>query len=377
MVGMLKSMHKAHQNINKKYFYLSIQFPILSHSLHSWANSQRLLFGEVKRREICMNNPMWRVLGKLSIASLHHFFGTVLIVMAVTACSDGSNNVNDNSRTAEDFLYVDTMVGPDLTDASIHVRMYGKRADRGEFVVLLPSLGRGVEDFTEEYGSNLTTRLAEKGYRVVLPQPRGYGDSTGDLTPGNAAMITLVEDVRQSLDALEIQRAHFIGHAYGNRVARSFAVMYPSYVADVTLVAAGGQVPLRDDQRNTLLSIFFTEDDDERLKFIEDGFFSPGNDPSVWLYGWDRDVALMQQGANSNNDIDFVEAGGKPILLLQAADDFIAPPEDAGRLLADLLGEQVTYVELENAGHALLPERPDAIADEIIAYYADRPINDE
>jgi pimeloyl-ACP methyl ester carboxylesterase len=330
----------------------------------------------IKPGEYFMSNRLMYPAGNWRGSTLRHFFVVALIALAVTACSDGSNNSNSDSLTAEDFLYVDTIVGPALTDASIHVRVYGKRADRGEFVVLLPSLGRGVEDFTEEYGSNLTTRLARAGYRVVLPQPRGYGDSTGDLTPGNAAMVTLVEDVRQSLDSLEIERAHFVGHAYGNRVARSFAVMYPSYVVDVTLVAAGGQVPLRDDQRNILLSIFFTEDDNERLGYIEQGFFSPGNDPSVWLYGWNREVALMQQGANANNDIDFVEAGGKPILLLQAADDFIAPPEDAGRLLADLLGNQVTYLELENAGHALLPERPDAIADAIIAYYADNPIDD-
>lgn len=314
---------------------------------------------------------------RYELTSLRNLIFTVLLSLAVIACSDGSNGVSIDTRTTEDFLYLDTMVGPDLTDASIHVRAYGDRPERGEYVVLLPSLGRGVEDFTEEYGSNLTTRLARNGYRVVLPQPRGYGKSTGDLTPANLMMSTLVEDVRQSLDALEIEQAHFVGHAYGNRVARSFAVLYPDYVADLTLVAAGGQVPLRSDQLGTLLAIFFTEDDDERLEFIQDGFFAPGNDPSVWLYGWSRPVALAQQGANSNNDIDFVEAGGKPILLIQAADDFIAPPEDAGRLLAEQLGEQVTYVELENAGHALLPEQPDAIADEILAYLASRPIDDD
>jgi pimeloyl-ACP methyl ester carboxylesterase len=62
--------------------------------------------------------------------------------------------------------------------------------------------------------------------------------------------------------------------------------------------------------------------------------------------------------------------GGKPILLIQPVEDFIAPPEDAGRPLAAQLGDQVTYVEMENTGHALLPERPNAVAARIIAFFA-------
>ena len=39
-----------------------------------------------------------------------------------------------------------------------------------------------------------------------------------------------------------------------------------------------------------------------------------------------------------------------------------------GRMLADELGARVTLVELAGASHALLPERPDAIAETIIGY---------
>ena len=73
--------------------------------------------------------------------------------------------------------------------------------------------------------------------------------------------------------------------------------------------------------------------------------------------------------STSNLDVDFIAAGGKPILLIQPLDDFIAPPEDAGQLLKELLGDQVSYREIDNAGHALLPEQPDAVANQIINYY--------
>ena len=44
----------------------------------------------------------------------------------------------------------------------------------GPPVVLLPSLGRGAEDFDP-----IAERLADAGYRVLRPQPRGIGRSEG------------------------------------------------------------------------------------------------------------------------------------------------------------------------------------------------------
>lgn len=275
------------------------------------------------------------------------------------------------AKSADDFVLLDELVVRSDGDES-HVRVYANEdlAQQGEYVVMLPSLGRGVEDFTEEYGSNLVTRLVQAGYQVVLIQPRGIGESTGDITPGTVTLQTLVDDIKQVLDALGIAQAHFVGHAFGNRVARSFATLYPDYVVDVTLLAAGGQVPPPDEVVQIIYAIFFTADDEERLGYIETAFFAPGGDASVWLYGWNTPAALAQSFAVQFPDVDFIDAGLKPILLIQPADDFIAPPEDAGLLLAELLGDQVTYVEIAHTGHALLPERPNVVAARMIAYFA-------
>ena len=276
------------------------------------------------------------------------------------------------SRAAEGFLLQDELV-PRSDGFVSHLRIYGPQGSpsKDESVVMLPSLGRGVEDFTEAFGSNLTTRLAQEGYEVVLIQPRGFGQSTGDITPENVTMQTLVNDIKQVLDHRGITAAHFIGHAFGNRLARSFATVHPDYVLDVTLLAAGGQVPLTWAQKQALLCSIRQADDAVRLGCIETAFFAPGHDASIWLYGWNWPVADMESSASKPNlDVDFIAAGGKPILLIQPLDDFIAPPNDAGLLIKELLGDQVTYREIENAGHALLPEQPDAVANQILDYYA-------
>jgi pimeloyl-ACP methyl ester carboxylesterase len=41
---------------------------------------------------------------------------------------------------------------------------------------------------------------------------------------------------------------------------------------------------------------------------------------------------------------------------------------EAGRATADALGDRASYVELADCGHAILPERPEAVARHVIAF---------
>lgn len=271
---------------------------------------------------------------------------------------------------ADDYLQVDTLAARD--NAANHVRIYGGQ-DAGHYVVIMPSLGRGVEDYTEAYNSTLTTRLAEAGYRVVLIQPRGIGKSTGDLAPEAASMSLFAHDIRRVLDALGIERAHLIGHAFGNRLARTYATLYPDSVDRLVLMAAGGNFKMGEEQANCLKSALTPDlPDEERLKHIKRAFFAESSDARVWLHGWYPALARAQiMAARMINGEFFKRAGGKPFLLIQAAEDFVAPPDRAGRALKAELGEQVSYVEIPETGHALSSERPDVIAAHIINYLAE------
>ena len=273
------------------------------------------------------------------------------------------------ANTAHDYLLNETVIEHDA--AANHTRIYGGENNNGEHVVILPSFGRGVEDYTEDYNSTITTRLVEAGYRVVLIQPRGIGKSSGDLTPGNVSMSMLAQDIKAVLDALEIGRINLIGHAFGNRLARTFATLHPDYVARLVLMASGGNFALNGRQIECLTNSFnLALDDSERIEYIRCAFFAKGNDPAIWLNGWYPKLAEAQMSAAKTIKSDFFKkAGGKPFLLIQAAEDFIAPPDKAGKVLKAELGDQVTYVEIANAGHALSCEQPDAVANEIVKYF--------
>jgi pimeloyl-ACP methyl ester carboxylesterase len=242
-------------------------------------------------------------------------------------------------------------------------------SERG-WVTLVPSLGRGVEDFREDFGSTLAVELAQAGYSVLLIQPRGIGRSKDSLDPAEITMEALAQDIESVLNALEIDQVSLVGHAFGNRLSRYFAATRTGRVDKLVLLAAGGDFELSAEQQSCLFGSFnLAAPDETRLEAIHCAFFAQGQDPQIWLDGWYPALALAQvAAAQSVQSDDFKRAGGVPFLLVQPEQDFIAPPELAGRPLAEELGEQVTYVEIANAGHALLPEQPEKVAEVIIDY---------
>jgi len=62
-------------------------------------------------------------------------------------------------------------------------------------------------------------------------------------------------------------------------------------------------------------------------------------------------------------------AGGVPMLIIQPMQDRIAPIENA-YALRDKCPQEVEIVEVQNAGHALLPEQPEAVAKAVLDFLA-------
>ncbi len=76
-------------------------------------------------------------------------------------------------------------------------------------------------------------------------------------------------------------------------------------------------------------------------------FFSSGNPvPDYWARGWSAWGAIGQvRAAMAPGNQDFLAGGVGPMLVLQAADDLIAPPRDAGERLKAAYGERVSVVQ--------------------------------
>jgi pimeloyl-ACP methyl ester carboxylesterase len=109
--------------------------------------------------------------------------------------------------------------------------------------------------------------------------------------------------------------------------------------------------------------------DGERLADVKFAFFAPGNDPGVWRDGWYPEVAKAQIAANRATPLGgWWNAGSRtPLLVIQGLQDAVAPPEN-GRMIKAELGGLVDLLDIDGAGHALLPEQPENIAQAIIAF---------
>jgi pimeloyl-ACP methyl ester carboxylesterase len=241
---------------------------------------------------------------------------------------------------------------------------------QGPVVVLLPSLGRGATDLVE-----VAEPLCDAGWRVLRPEPRGHGGSTGPLEGKTlhdwAADIAAV--IRHETD----EPVWVVGHAHGNWIARTLASDFPERVRGLVLLAgSAGKVPKGTEALPIPPGVRAMIEkcaepglpDSERLQALQRVFFAPGNDARPWLTGWNRHLMAMQTAAQKRTPVDDFFAGGRaPILNVQAAHDVVAPPAYAN-VLREYLGERVTNLTIPDAGHALLPEQPAAVVRAILDY---------
>ena len=81
--------------------------------------------------------------------------------------------------------------------------------------------------------------LAAKGYRVLVPYARGYGDTRflSDRTVRNGEPAALAQDVIDFMDALHIDRAVFGGFDWGARTADIVSTLWPQRVKALVTVS--------------------------------------------------------------------------------------------------------------------------------------------
>jgi pimeloyl-ACP methyl ester carboxylesterase len=75
--------------------------------------------------------------------------------------------------------------------------------------------------------------LAER-YHVFAPDTRGYGGSEKPRV--RLSRETLARDIVDFLDALEIERAHIVGHDWGGVIAAAMALKFPERVERLALI---------------------------------------------------------------------------------------------------------------------------------------------
>ena len=102
----------------------------------------------------------------------------------------------------------------------LHVVMAGP--EDGQPVLLL----HGFPEFWYGWRKQIPA-LAEAGYRVIVPDQRGYNLSDKPKGVRSYRVDTLAKDILGLIDALGYDKVHLIGHDWGAIVAWAFAIWHP------------------------------------------------------------------------------------------------------------------------------------------------------
>lgn len=245
-------------------------------------------------------------------------------------------------------------------------------------ILCIPGLTRNLKDF-----EGVAARLAAGGRRVVTLSLRGRGASDYDPNLLNYHPLTYRDDVLSAMDALEIDRAIFIGTSLGGIVTMLTNLAAPDRVAAAVLNDVG--VRLAPEGVARILSYAAGPRPDAgsldeaaaQVRAVNEVAF-PGRDGEFWRRfaertfrcdaagRWRLDYdpaigeALLKAPPAPELAPAFASLAGKPTLLLRGAlSDLLTPP-----IIDEMraLNPGVEVAEIANVGHAPTLEEPDAEA---------------
>lgn len=111
-------------------------------------------------------------------------------------------------------------------DADFHLATY--QAGTGPAVVFV----HGFPDLAMGWQHQLRA-VAAQGFHAIAPDMRGYGGSSCPPDVSDYSIDKLAGDLVALLDALDIEKAVFVGHDWGGFVAWAMPVLHPERVAGV------------------------------------------------------------------------------------------------------------------------------------------------
>lgn len=227
----------------------------------------------------------------------------------------------------------------------------------GPTLLVWPSFARdSLDDFHE-----FSTALADSGYRVLRPQPRGTGESSG---PINTTWDEVGADVASVIDTFGNGKAVILGHAGGQSVTKYMAATYPDKVPSIVLACiTTGINPNATISATSRIASNYSNSVEDRLAALELGYFAPGHNASVWLTGWYPET----RDSISGTGVDTLGGDNTQILDVIAKFDPWRP-QDQWNYTTGLAGNRSTVVFVDDASHALFPENLQGLLDVLMPW---------
>jgi pimeloyl-ACP methyl ester carboxylesterase len=257
-------------------------------------------------------------------------------------------------------------------DQLVHV----EQAGTGEPVVLLHGFGASTYSWRK-----VMPALAES-HRVVAIDLNGFGYTQRPTTRASYTREAQARLVLGTLDALGIDRAHFVGHSYGGGITLYLAFQHPERFR--TMVLVDSSAPTYPNDRRSRAAAFRPLDSlVARLVFLKPAAIRRSLLASFWddsLVTPDLVQAYLDRLAIEGAPYAFygltapaskgvtveLEKIAVPALVVWGAHDTLIAPEVGRRAAARL--QRSEFVLFDHSGHLPMEEEPEAFLRAVLPF---------
>jgi len=218
--------------------------------------------------------------------------------------------------------------------------------------------------------------FAWHGHAALAVDLPGHGRSEG---PPLASIGDMGRWVGVLLDAAGVRQAALVGHSMGAAAALEAAVLMPERVTRMGLVGTAAAIPVHRD----LLAA--AKEEPERAYQMMTAWahgtaakLGGHPVPGLWMTGGTLALFARNQPGVLHADLEACHAwksgpeaarrARSPALVIIAANDIMTPAK-AGQELARLVADSRS-ITVQNCGHMLPAEAPDAVLDALIDFFA-------
>lgn len=239
--------------------------------------------------------------------------------------------------------------------------------------------------------------LADLGFRVVVHDQLGTGQSDHPDDPALWTLPRYVDEVEAVLAALDLKRVHFLGHSWGGWCGIDYALKYPGRIASMILADTCADIPHLLTQIERHRDALGSETVAMMQRFEAEGRYDhPAYVAAVELLdfrhfrrmperpvpgekskaGFNYPIFLQIQGPNEYHytgsirsfaRLDALSAFNWPTLILQGQHDGLPPA--CGMLMQNAIaGSQIRI--FYNSSHSPFYEEPELYRETLLAFLA-------
>jgi len=207
------------------------------------------------------------------------------------------------------------------------------------------------------------------GHRIYALDLPGHGKSEGR---GQQTIEAYCQKILHWMESINIYRAIFVGHSMGGAISLTMALNHAEHVVALGLVGSGARLRVAPViLENSANSTTFPA----AVKAATEIAFSPQTDPRLKQLAAQRMSITRPSVFHGDflacNNFDIMESLNKirfPTLMICGEDDQLTPVRYSQHLADQIAKAQIRTIP--EAGHMVMLEQPQAVADELSAFLA-------